>query len=169
MRRFVTILAIMISTTTLAQNGKAITEKTTFSRSTSVSTDIQADPTIIWKLLTTAPDYPRWNPTILSIEGKIAVGEKIQLKSTLAPKRTFKLKVKELDAPKRLVWGDGQGKRVYTLTNKGNGSTTFTMYEKIGGFMFPMYAKHIPSFDASFEQFAAALKEEAETIQNTKK
>jgi hypothetical protein len=104
----------------------------------------------------------------VSIEGKIIKGERIKLKSTLDPKRNFKLKIKEFEPEHTLAWGDGKGTRVYTLTDKGNGMLTFNMTEKIGGLMFPMYAKYIPSFDQSFEQFAADLKKEAETIQNTK-
>lgn len=42
------------------------------------------------------------------------------------------------------------------------------MTEKIGGLLFPLYAKYIPPFDKSFEQFAADLKKEAEIIHNTK-
>ncbi len=162
-----TSLTIM-STTTMAQNGKATTVKTTFSRETSVSIEIKADPAILWALLTKASDYPRWNSTVTSIEGNIALGEKIKLKSILDAKRTFKLKIKEFEPEKRLVWGDGQGNRVYTITNKGNGIVLFSMTEKIGGFMFPMYAKHIPPFDKSFEQFASDLKKESETIMNSK-
>ena len=159
----------MAATTAMAQNGKAKTDRKTFSRETSVTINIQADPAIVWKLLTNAADFPRWNSTVTSIEGKIAPGEKIRLKSTLDPKSTFKLKIKEMDAEKRLVWGDGQGNRIYIISGDGKGLTTFTMDEKIGGFMFPLYAKHIPPFDKSFEQFAADLKKEAETIQNLKK
>ena len=151
----------------MAQNGKATTERTTFGRTTSVSTEIKADPAIVWKLLTSAADYPRWNSTVISIEGQIAAGEKIKLKSTLDPKRTFKLKVKTFESGKILAWGDGQGLRVYQLNSNGNGSLTFSVKEKIGGFMFPLYAKHIPPFDQSFEQFAADLKKEAETIQKS--
>lgn len=153
---------------TMAQNGKAITVKKTFSRETSVSIDIKADATIVWTLLTNAPDFPRWNSTIISIEGDIKQGEKIKLKSTLDPKRVFKLKVKEFVPETTLSWGDGQGTRTYTITDKGNGLITFSMTEKIGGVMFPMYAKFIPPFDKSFEQFAADLKKEAEIINNTK-
>ena len=151
------------------QNGKATTEKKTFSRETSVSIDILADAVIIWKLLTDAGDYPRWNPTVLSIEGTIASGEKIKLRSYLDPKRVFKLRIKEVVNGRNLAWGDGLGTRVYTLTGKGSGITTFVMREKIGGLMFPLFANQIPSFDSSFEQFAAALKKEAETIQNLSK
>lgn len=159
----------MTSTMTMAQNGNATTEHKTFSRETSVSINVSADPSIIWNLLVNASDYPRWNSTIISIDGSIAVGEKIRLKSTLAPKRVFKLKVKSLVNGKEMVWGDGQGTRIYLLTPNADGTTTFAMNEKIGSFMFPLYEKHIPSFDKSFEQFAADLKKEAETIQNIKK
>ena len=151
-----------------AQSGKATTVKTTFSRETSGSIDIKADAAIVWALLTKAQDYPRWNSTVTSIEGNIALGGKIKLKSVLDAKRTFKLTVKEFVPEKRLVWGDGQGNRVYTISKNENGTVTFTMTEKIGGLMFPMYASMIPSFDQSFEQFARDLKGEAETIMNSK-
>ena len=157
-----------MSTAAMAQNGKATTVKTTFNRETSVSIEIKADAAIVWALLTKAADYPRWNSTVISIEGNIATGEKIKLKSTLDPKRTFNLKIKEFEPEKRLVWGDGQGNRVYTITKNGNGTVTFTMDEKIGGLMFPLYAKMIPSFDQSFEQFASGLKKEAEKVMDSK-
>lgn len=154
-------------TTTAAIAQKAITTEKTFSRETTVSINIDADPSIVWTLLTNASDLPRWNSTILSLEGEIKQGEKIKLISTLDEKRTFKLKIKEFEPEKRLVWGDGKGNRVYTITKNGNG-VTFTMTEKIGGMMFPMYAKYIPPFDESFERFASDLKKEAETISKTK-
>ena len=148
--------------------GKAITTKSTFSRETSVSTTIQADPGIVWALLTHAADYPRWNSTVTSLTGNIRQGETIELKSTLDPKRTFKLKVKEIVPEKRLVWGDAQGSRVYAIDKGEGGTVLFTMREKIGGPLFPLFAGMIPSFDESFEKFAADLKREAETIQRSK-
>jgi uncharacterized protein YndB with AHSA1/START domain len=153
-----------MTTASFTQNGKASTVKTTFSRETSVSIEIEADPAIVWALLTKASDYPRWNSTVTAIEGTIAPGEKIKLKSTLDSKRTFTLKVKEFDVEKKLVWGDGQGNRIYTIKKNDRGSVIFSMSEKIGGFMFPLYANMIPPFDQSFEQFARALKKESETI-----
>ena len=149
-------------------DGKATTIKKTFSRKTSVSITIRATPAKVWALLTNASDYPRWNSTIISIEGDIKLGEKIKLRSRLDPKRVFKLKVKEFEANKRLAWGDGKGVRVYTLLDNGNGTVAFSMTEKIGGLMFPIYAKYIPPFDASFEQFSSDLKKEVEKIINNK-
>jgi uncharacterized protein YndB with AHSA1/START domain len=154
--------------TTVSSNGKAVTTKETFSRTTAVSIDIQADRSIIWALLTNAGDFPRWNSTVISIEGAIAPGEKIKLKAKLDPKREFKLKVKEFEADTRLVWGDAMGNRVYTLKSIGDNLTNFTMIEKIGGPLFPLFAKMIPPFDEAFEQYAKDLKNEAETISQTK-
>lgn len=149
-------------------NQKATTIKKTFSRETSVHASIEADPAIVWALLTHASDYPRWNSTVTSIQGEIKAGAAIELKSTLDAKRIFKLKVKEFVPEKRLVWGDAMGNRVYNLERAGSG-TDFSMTEKIGGPMFPLFAGMIPSFNESFDQFAADLKKEAETIQQSKK
>jgi hypothetical protein len=145
-----------------APTGKAVTEKTTFSRQTSVSIIIKADANTVWELLTRAQDYPRWNPTIIKLEGMIALNEAIRLTSTIDPKRSFRLKVKVMEPASRMVWGDGKGNRTFTLQPGTGGEILFSMTEKIGGFMFPLYAKYIPPFDASFEQFALALKTEAE-------
>lgn len=149
--------------------GKATTTKKTFSRETSVRTTIHADPAIVWALLTHASDFPRWNSTITSIKGEIREGETIELKSILDEKRTFKLKVKEFVPEKRLVWGDAMGSRGYTLTRGDGGSTIFTMTEKIGGPLFPLFACSIPAFDDVFERYAEDLKREAETTQQSKK
>lgn len=153
--------------TPVASNGKAVTEKKMFSRETAVSIDIQADQSIIWKLLTNASDFPRWNSTVVSIEGEIKERGKIKLKSTLDPKRVFKLAVKEFVADNRLVWGDAMGNRVYALKSIGQGLTNFTMTEKIGGPIFPLFSRMIPPFDQSFEQYAKDLKKEAEAISKT--
>ena len=147
---------------------KATTIRKTFSRETSVSTTIQADAGIVWALLTNASDYPRWNSTVVSIKGDIRQGGNIELKSTLDEKRTFKLKVKEFEPQKRLVWGDAQGNRTYSITKGEAGGVRFEMTEKIGGPLFPLFAGYIPSFDESFEDFAADIKKEAETIQRAK-
>lgn len=157
-----------MTTQLMAQNGKAKTVRTTFNRETSVSIEIASDPAIVWALLSNANDYTRWNTTVTALDGKIALGETIKLKSVLDAKRTFKLKVKEFLPETKMVWGDKQGNRVYTISPNSNGTIQFSMVEKIGGFMFPLYAKMIPSFDQTFEQFASDLKKEAEIIAKTK-
>jgi len=120
----------MTNLSVTAQKGTAKTVKKTFNRTTTISQYIDAEPSAIWPLLTNASDFPRWNSTIVSIEGDILKGEKIKLKSTL---------------------------------QKEGDRTLFTMTEKIGGPMFPLFANKIPPFDNSFEQFTADLKKEAES------
>lgn len=132
-----------------------------------VSLNIQAPPERIWALLTNAADFPRWNSTVESIAGTIALGEKIQLRATIAPERVFKLAVSECMPPHRMVWSDGRapmftGVRTFTLTPKADGSTDFSMAEVYSGLMLPLIAGSLPDFGPSFEQYAADLKREAE-------
>ena len=146
----------------------ATTTRRFFSRETRVSVDIATTADRVWRLLTDATAIPRWNSTVISIQGEIRPGGTIELKSTLDEKRTFKLKIKEFEPEKRLVWGDAQGSRVYSLEKSGSG-TNFSMSEKIGGLLFPLFAGMIPSFDESFDRFTADLKREAEKIQQSRK
>lgn len=59
------------------REGKAVTTTKLFSRETSVSNTIFADPAIVWALLTHASDFPRWNSTVTSMKGEIKEGSTI--------------------------------------------------------------------------------------------
>lgn len=134
----------------------------------SVTRDIDAPPQAVWDLLTDASTYGSWNDAIVSLEGPIAVGNRLALVSIVNPDRTFKPKVVEMTEPSRMVWADGmplglfKGVRTYTLTPQGSG-TRFTMEEVFSGLMEPMISKSIPDMSDSFEQFADGLKRAAES------
>jgi hypothetical protein len=134
----------------------------------SVKKTIAASADRLWALLTDAVGYPSWNPTIISLEGEIAVGKKIKLVSTVNPKRAFKLNVEEMRPPTRMVWADGmplglfKGVRTYTLSPKSDGQTDFEMVEIFSGLLEPMISKSIPDMTESFEEFAQSLKIAAE-------
>jgi uncharacterized protein YndB with AHSA1/START domain len=141
-------------------------QRKTFSMQCGVTIDIAAPPEKIWALLTDAAGFPTWNSTVTSIEGRIALGEKIKLKVPIST-RVFSLKVTELEANKRMVWADGfapmfRGVRTYTLTPTSDGKTGFSMVEVFSGLMLPMIAGSLPDFAPSFEQYAADLKKAAE-------
>lgn len=87
-------------------NGSATTIKKLFSRQTSITIAIAAEASTIWAFLTDASRFTTWNRTVVELTGTIAAGERIQLRSTLAPERTFKLKIKEFVPNSRLAWGD---------------------------------------------------------------
>lgn len=141
--------------------------KSAFRIECAVTINIKAQPDKIWALLTNAKDFPRWNSTVQNIDGRIALGETIQLKVHAAPERVFKLKVSEWTPNSRMVWRDGaapmfQGVRTYTLTPKSDGTTDFSMVEVFSGLMLLMIGGSLPDFRPSFEQYAADLKKEAE-------
>ena len=150
-------------------NGRSSKSKSTFQMSYAVGTNIRSKPSQIWALLTHAKDFPNWNSTVKNIDGKIALGEKIQLRATIAPKRIFKLKVSEFVPEQKMVWRDGvapmfQGVRTYVLKAKNDGSTDFLMEEIFSGLMLPMIVKSLPDFGPTFEQYAADLKRAVEKI-----
>lgn len=146
---------------TTAPDGVASTTRTTFSRSTRIARHIDADAATVWRLLTAAAEWPRWNSTVVSLDGEIALGSKIKLVSTLVPNRTFRLKVKEFEPNARLTFGDAMSTRTYSLSADAGG-TRVEVVERIGGPFFPFFAPMIPPFDENFEQFTADLKKAAE-------
>ncbi len=134
----------------------------------SVKKTISAPADEVWALLTTAAAYPEWNSTIVSLEGEVALGNRIKLVSTVNPKRAFKLTVSEMDEPRRMVWSDGmplglfRGVRTFTLSPAGEGATTFEMEEVFSGLLEPLISKSIPDMTDSFEEFGESLKRAAE-------
>jgi hypothetical protein len=154
--------------TIIAFDGKATTIRKVFSRETAVGIEIYAGTGVIWKLLTDGTGYPKWNSTVISIAGSIASNGRIKLQSVLDPNRTFRLSVKTFEPERQLVWGDAMGNRVFNLAAVVDNHTMFTMTEKIGGPLFPLFARMIPSFDESFEIFAADLKTAAEQAEADK-
>ncbi len=131
-----------------------------------VGVNVKAPPEAVWALLVDAPAYPSWNSTVISIDGTIAASERIELKSTVAPERTFPLTVSTFDPSRKMVWEDGgkafKGVRTFTLTAKEDGSTDVTMAEVLTGIFLPSAQKKMPDFRPSFDAFAADLKAKAE-------
>ncbi len=147
-------------------NGRANKTKSAFRMEYSIGINIKASADKVWALMTNATDFPRWNSTVKSIEGRIASGETIKLVAVISPTRTFNLHIIEFAPGKRMVWSDGnaifKGVRTYTVTSKSDNSTDFTMSEIYTGLMLPMIAGSLPDFTSTFEQYASDLKKEAE-------
>lgn len=131
------------------------------------SATIAAPPEAVWPILTDAPAYPSWNPAVLELEGTIAPGEKIKVKSTADPKRAFPVKVTEFEEPTRMVWSGGmplglfRGVRTFELSAR-DGGTEFRMREEYSGPMLPLIWRSMPDLQPSFDEFAAAVKSRAE-------
>jgi hypothetical protein len=148
-------------------NGQATKTSSVFRMECAVRVNVRASAKTLWSLLTNAKDFPRWNSTVTSVDGDIAVGSKLALRVPIAPNRVFRPKVTELVPEQRMVWSDGaapmfHGLRVFTLTPREDGSTDFAMVETFRGVMLPLIKGSLPDFRAPFEQYAADLKREAE-------
>lgn len=133
----------------------------------SASTTIHASPQTIWKILTDAPHYTDWEPTVIRIEGAIAPGEKIKVFSKLSPDRAFPVTVSEFEPGKKMVWSSGmpfglfKGVRTFTLTPK-NGAVDVQVQEVFSGLLLPLIGRTIPDMTEPFQQFVQGLKGHAE-------
>lgn len=129
---------------------------------------IHASPSTIWGILTDGASYPHWDSGVVSVEGRIAPGEKIKVVSSANPKRAFPVSVAEFTPERRMVWSGGmplglfRGVRTFTLTPEGD-STRFVMREEYTGPLLGLIWRSMPDLGPSFQQFAAGLKARAET------
>ncbi len=142
--------------------------KRTFSMKCTVKAKIQADPEVIWDLLTDAKGFPRWNFTVTGIDGNIREGERIRI-HVPGTDRTFKPKISNVVTNKSMVWSNGfapifKGTRTFELRKGKDGSTDFIMEEKFSGLMFAIMKNRFPDFRLIFQKYASDLKKEAERI-----
>ena len=131
-----------------------------------VEINIRASTETIWRLLTDAPGYPRWNSTVSRIEGRIREGERLRL-HVPGTDRTFTPRVSGLVARESMTWTGGiapifKGVRTFALTPRSDGSTDFAMQERFSGFVFALVKGMLPDFRPIFEAYANDLKREAE-------
>lgn len=146
----------------------AVKTESTFTLSYSVHCEIDAEPGRVWRLLTDAEGFTRWNTAVSRLDGPIAPGRKLSLQVPIAPGRTFTPKVSGFEVEREMVWSDGrwpmfQGRRTFTLTPRSGGGVTFGMTEVFTGLMLPMIKGSLPDFRAPFETWAADLKRAAES------
>lgn len=135
----------------------------------SATTTINASPETIWAILTNAPKYPEWDPTVDRIEGQIASGAKITAYTKLSPGRAFPVTVTEFKPDQKMVWASSmplglfKGARTFTLTPQGIGITRFELREVFSGLLLPLIGRTLPDLNNAFAQFATGLKQRAES------
>lgn len=130
---------------------------------------IEASPDAIWEILIDAPGYSKWDSGVEGVEGRIAPGEKIKVRSKANPGRAFPVKVTEFAPGQGMTWSGGmplglfKGVRTFTLSPQGEGATKFTMREEYTGLFLPLIWRSMPDLQPSFVQFATGLKKRAES------
>jgi len=134
-----------------------------------VTRTINAAPERVWRLLTDGEAYPRWNPSVVSLRGRIVSGEKIELVSTVNTKRRFVLSVSQVEPERRMVWSSGmplglfRGVRTFVLESRSSSQTEFSMREEYSGLLAGLITRTIPDLNDAFGQFADGLKAAAES------
>jgi hypothetical protein len=130
--------------------------------------EIRSSPDAIWAILTDAPGYQAWDSGVERVDGRIAPGEKITVRSKASPGRAFPVKVTEFEPGRRMTWSGGmplglfKGVRTFTLSPGTDGTTRFTMREQYTGPLLPLIWRSMPDLGPSFRQFANGLKQRAE-------
>lgn len=129
---------------------------------------IAASQQAVWDVLADGEHWPSWDSGVDGVDGRIALGEKVKVRSAAAPGRAFAVKVTTFEAPTRLQFTGGmplglfRGVRTYDLSPNGSGTVTFRMREEYTGALLPMIWRSIPDLGPSFERFAQGLKQRVE-------
>jgi len=136
------------------------------SMSCRVELTIRARPATLWRLLTNANDFPRWNSTVTSVEGQIREGEQLRVRVP-GTGRVFTPRVSDVVPDERMTWTGGfspvfKGVRTFELRSRADGSTDFMMEERFSGLLLPLVKRSMPDFGPVFERYASDLKHEAE-------
>ena len=139
-----------------------------FTMTCRVEVNIRASAEIVWRLLTDAEGFPRWNSTVTGIEGQIREGQRLKL-HVPGSTRTFTPRVSGVTAARRMTWSDGlpylfNGVRTFVLERHDDSSVDFVMEEHFSGLMFALVKGTLPDFRPIFEAYANDLKHEAERI-----
>jgi hypothetical protein len=138
-------------------------------RSHEATAVIQAEPEAVWTVLIDGAAWSTWDSGVDAVEGRIAPGERIRIRTQAAPGRAFPVVVSTMDPPHRLVFTGGmplglfRGVRTYTLTPDGQGATGFGMREEFSGPLLPLIGRSIPDLQPSFTRFAEGLKKRVES------
>lgn len=132
------------------------------------SVTIAATPDAVWAVLSDGAGWSSWDSGVDAVEGRIAPGERITIRSQAAPGRAFPVNVTVFETQKQLTFGGGmplglfRGVRTYTLF-PDSGSTAFHMREEYTGPLLRLIWRSMPDLGPSFEQFARGLKQRVES------
>ena len=130
---------------------------------------IAASPQAVWAVLSDGADWPSWDSGVDAVEGRIAMGETITIRSQAAPGRAFPVRVTRFDPPAHLRFSGGmplglfRGVRTYELSDGADGHVRFCMREQYSGPLLPLIWRSMPDLGPSFQRFARGLKQRVES------
>jgi len=135
------------------------------------SIQIDASPETVWKILTDFNSYPKWNPFIKSLKGKVKVGHQISIE---LPGMKIKPTIQSFKVNEEFSWlghlwikGLFDGHHQFKLIKQKDGSTLFEHNEDFTGVLVKPLLKMVEKdTKKGFEEMNKQLKALAEQGQN---
>jgi hypothetical protein len=138
-------------------------------RSYEATSTIAASPQTVWAVLSDGANWARWDSGVDAVEGRIALGETVKIRSQAAPGRVFPVTVTRFEPGVQLRFSGGmpfglfRGVRTYDLSGDEDGPATFRVREEYTGPLLPLIWRSMPDLSPSFDQFARGLKARVES------
>ena len=129
---------------------------------------IAASAEAVWDVLVDGASWPAWDSGVDAVEGRIAMGETLKIRSQAAPGRAFPVKVTTFAPPARLRFSGGmplglfRGVRTYEVSGDA-GEVAFRMREEYSGPLLRLIWRSMPDLGPSFQRFATGLKQRVES------
>lgn len=144
-------------------------ERAIFSLMCRVEINVRVPAERLWKLLTDAAGFPRWNSTVAEIQGEIREGARLRVRAP-GTTRVFTPVVSDVVPNEHMTWTGGfspifKGVRTFELRPHGDGSSDFTMAERFSGLLLPFVKGSLPDFAPIFARYASDLRREAESAE----
>jgi hypothetical protein len=133
--------------------------------------EISAPPSRVWETLLDFSAYPDWNPMLVRISGKAAVGEKLTVLMAGPGGRewTFRPKVLVLREAEEFRWkgqlfipGLFDGNHFFRLVDLGDGRTRFVHGEDFSGILVRLLTPMFTDVARGFVYMNQALKRRVE-------
>ena len=134
--------------------------------------DIAASAEMVWRVLTYFPEYPRWNPFLVSIQGSLSPGQRLKIQARLPQGREYKfspLVVKVIPASElrwrrwRVIEGVFDREQAFFIVPNGIKGVRFIQREHFSGVLASLMMHIIPEKTRkAFNLMNLALKRTAE-------
>jgi hypothetical protein len=134
--------------------------------------EIAAPPEHVWETLSALDQYPEWNPWLTSVDGRLAVGERLVLTHSSAEgaERRERVRVTALVPNERLKWrsslvmpGIFDGTHRFELTALPGSCTRVVNGEELHGFMVQRLGRRVTAMARGFVGMNEALKKRVES------
>ncbi len=141
-----------------------------FHRVIDTQIEINAEPELVWQVLTDVESWEKWNDFIPKVAGNLQAGERINIKVVLpdAKPMIFKPKVYEVISNEKIRWGSSvlkiffRGEHEFLVKPTANGKTLFRQIERFSGLLVIFMNSTLRKTEQGHHKMNSALKKHIE-------